>query len=154
MSNNTAPIVEVTAEQESRFTEVFNLFDKNKDGTISQKELKDVMTELGQVISDKEVDDMIASVDINKDGVINLTEFMQMMSLSNCDKMDFHVELKEAFAAFDKNSDGVISPDELRKMMKQLGEPMSDEAIDEMVGSLDMNGDGLINFEEFVKMLQ
>ena len=42
---------------------------------------------------------------------------------------------------------------ELRFVMKNIGEKMSDEEIEEMITEADIDGDGQINYEEFVKLM-
>lgn len=47
------------------------VFDKNNDGMISSKELRHVMTNLGEKLSEEEVDDMIKEADLDGDGMVN-----------------------------------------------------------------------------------
>lgn len=47
------------------------VFDKNNDGLISSTELRHVMTNLGERLSDEEVDDMIKEADTDGDGMVN-----------------------------------------------------------------------------------
>jgi len=47
------------------------VFDKNNDGLISSVELRHVMTNLGEKLSDEEVDDMIKEADLDGDGMVN-----------------------------------------------------------------------------------
>lgn len=47
------------------------VFDKNNDGLISSTELRHVMTNLGERLSDAEVDDMIKEADSDGDGMVN-----------------------------------------------------------------------------------
>ena len=37
--------------------------------------------------------------------------------------------------------------------MKNLGEKMADEEVDEMIRKVDVDGDGHINYEEFFKVM-
>lgn len=47
------------------------VFDKNNDGLISSTELRHVMTNLGERLSEEEVDDMIKEADSDGDGMVN-----------------------------------------------------------------------------------
>lgn len=47
------------------------VFDKNNDGLISSVELRHVMTNLGEKLSEEEVDDMIKEADLDGDGMVN-----------------------------------------------------------------------------------
>lgn len=59
--------------------EMFKLFDANGNGTISKEELKEAMKKLGEPLSEKELNDLIAAHDKNGDGVIDYKEFTSMM---------------------------------------------------------------------------
>lgn len=69
---------EVKIEEQLR--KAFKVFDKNGDGLISAKELKEVMMNLGEKMSEDEVIDMIAEADLDGDGVIDYEEFIVMMT--------------------------------------------------------------------------
>ncbi|KAJ8895211.1 hypothetical protein PR048_000536 [Dryococelus australis] len=59
------------AESGEELREAFRVFDKNNDGLISSTELRHVMTNLGEKLSDEEVDDMIREADLDGDGMVN-----------------------------------------------------------------------------------
>ncbi|KAJ2449340.1 hypothetical protein EV183_004949 [Coemansia sp. RSA 2336] len=67
-------------EEEDDLVMSFKMFDKNGDGSISREELKEVMKSLGEDLSEKEIDDMLAEADVNNDNVISFEEFRAMMS--------------------------------------------------------------------------
>ena len=48
-------------------------------------------------------------------------------------------ELKKAFEVMDTNKDGVVTRDELSTLLKNLGENVSDDVIDEMIKIADEN---------------
>jgi len=58
----------------------FDVFDKDKSGSISRDELKSLMDSLGQKLSESELDQIMNTVDENNDGEISFQEFKQMMS--------------------------------------------------------------------------
>lgn len=47
------------------------MFDKDKDGYISAGELRYVMTNLGEKLTDEEVQEMIKEADLDGDGLVN-----------------------------------------------------------------------------------
>lgn len=47
------------------------MFDRNGDGFISPQEIKLAITSLGEQLTDKELEDMIAMADTNGDGKIS-----------------------------------------------------------------------------------
>ena len=58
--------------------EAFRTFDTDHSGTISADELKHVLTNLDEKVTEEEVDEMIAEADIDGDGQINYEEFMKI----------------------------------------------------------------------------
>ncbi|XP_046679019.1 neo-calmodulin-like isoform X2 [Homalodisca vitripennis] len=68
------------ADGEDELREAFRVFDKNNDGLISSTELRHVMTNLGEKLSDEEVDDMIKEADLDGDGMVNYDEFVTILT--------------------------------------------------------------------------
>mmetsp|Transcript_924 Transcript_924/g.1194 ORF Transcript_924/g.1194 Transcript_924/m.1194 type:complete len:128 (+) Transcript_924:2-385(+) len=126
------------------------MFDTNGDGTIEAKELRMVMKQLGHNLSNKEVMEMIGSVDDNSDGSIDFDEFVQLMG----SRSDPDQELREAFDVFDTDKNGSISRSELKGLMVKLGQNLSDAELDAMMTMVDSDGDGEISFEEFKEMME
>lgn len=58
---------------------VFSLFDDDSSGAISFKNLKRVATELGENLTDEELQEMIDEADRDGDGLINEEEFYRVM---------------------------------------------------------------------------
>ena len=53
--------------------------DTEGNGFISAAELRHIMTNLGEKLTDEEVDEMIRDADIDGDGQINYEEFVKVM---------------------------------------------------------------------------
>ena len=136
----------------TEFKEAFEIFDKDKDGYITTKELGDIMKNLGQTPSEAELQDMINEVDIDGNGTIDFKEFLGLMARKMRDA-DTEEELIEAFKVFDRDGNGFITSHELRNIMNSLGEGLSPEEIEEMIKEADLDNDGQIDYEEFVKMM-
>merc|ERR1719297_201644 len=71
--------------QRAEIEQTFKVFDKNGDGKITFDELKEVLTQLGENVTDKDVADMIKEADTNGDGVIDFEEFKIMMTAGHDD---------------------------------------------------------------------
>ncbi|CAF0905883.1 unnamed protein product [Rotaria sordida] len=65
---------------EDNLKDAFNLFDQNDDGFIEAKDLREIMTNLGEKITDEDIDEMIREADIDKDFKVNFYEFQRIMS--------------------------------------------------------------------------
>ncbi|KAL9458510.1 hypothetical protein AB3S75_007386 [Citrus x aurantiifolia] len=66
-------------DSEEELKEAFRVFDKDQNGFISAAELRHVMTNLGEKLTDEEVDEMIREADVDGDGQINYEEFVKVM---------------------------------------------------------------------------
>lgn len=62
----------------------FRLFDDDKTGKITFKNLKRVAIELGEDLSDEELLEMISQLDEDGDGQISLEEFIKLFKNMSC----------------------------------------------------------------------
>ena len=143
---------QLTEEQMAEFKEIFFLFDKDSEGTITTKELGTLMRSLDQNPTEAELQDMINEVDADGNGTLDFHEFLSLMTMKMKDH-DTEEELKEAFRVFNPDGTGLISAAELRQVMVSLGEKYTDEEVDEMIREADLDGDERISYEEFVRMM-
>lgn len=67
-------------DSEAEIREAFKVFDKDGKGFITAVDLRHVMTNLGEKMTDEEVNEMIREVDVDRDGQINYEEFVVMMT--------------------------------------------------------------------------
>jgi len=138
--------------QHAEFKEAFDEFDKDGSGTISNKELLQVMRSIGQNPTEDEILEMVMETDLNGDGTIDFQEFVEMMKKksSETDQME---SLKEAFKIFDKNKNGYIEAKELKSVTTTLGSMLTEEEFDTFWAEADVNNDGKLDYEEFIKIM-
>jgi calmodulin len=60
--------------------EAFTVFDKNGSGQVNFSELKHVLMNMGEKLSETEVDEMIREADTDGDGSISFDEFLAMFN--------------------------------------------------------------------------
>ncbi|KAF5180006.1 Calmodulin [Thalictrum thalictroides] len=156
LSLSSTNMMKTTAQTETQQIEelkhVFQKFDVNGDGKISQSELGSIMGSLGHSATEEELKTMIEEVDSDGDGFIDLNEFIEL-NTNGVDSAKILDDLKNAFVIFDMDGNGSISPEELQKVMRSLGETCSMDECRKMISGVDVDGDGMINFEEFKVMM-
>ncbi|KAF5742007.1 calcium-binding family protein [Tripterygium wilfordii] len=164
ITNTTSQVIsdKERSSSTSELKRVFATFDKDGDGFITKKELKESLKNLRIMVSEHEVEELVTKVDSNGDGLIDFDEFCIL-----CDESSFlgkesgdqkgggEGDLKEAFDVFDKDKDGLISVEELGSVLDSLGlkEGRKIEDCQEMIRKVDMDGDGMVNFDEFKMMM-
>ena len=66
-------------DTEQEIINAFRVFDKDGNGLISKAELTNIMSILGDTLTNEEIDEMIIEADVDGDGFINYEEFVRMM---------------------------------------------------------------------------
>lgn len=59
--------------------EAFKIFDRDGNGYIDAKELKHVVTRMGEVLTTAEADEFMKEADLDGDGKLDYNEFVTMM---------------------------------------------------------------------------
>lgn len=137
---------------EEELEQVFKKFDANGDGRICADELGSIMRSLGHEATAEELRTMIAEVDSDGDGFIDLEEFIEL-NTKGIDHDEVLENLKHAFEVFDIDKNGMISAEELQNVLKSLGEECTFDDCRKMISGVDSDGKGSINFEEFKVMM-
>lgn len=141
---------------------VFNLFDRDGDGTISAEELEEKLRAVyGKKFKfqSREIRTMIKAVDADGNGTIDFDEFLSMMGVDRkrgtrrVGARDGRSELKEAFDVFDADGDGSITKVEVARVMSAVGIDIDAKTLDLMVRVVDTDGNGEIDFDEFVALM-
>jgi calmodulin len=145
--------LQLTPEQISGFREAFLSYDENGDGKITGDELGPLLRCLGQNPSEAELYDMINEVDLEGNGVITFDEFLYMVN-RQIREGDTEEEVLDAFKLFDRDGDGKITSAELAHIMKNLGEPLSQREVDQLIATADPNNEGFVDFAAFVHLIK
>jgi calcium-dependent protein kinase len=106
--------------KKEELAKVFKAFDKNGDGKLSMDEVKQgYLDHYGKIMSDEEVETMFNSVDADKSGFIDYTEFI--VATVNSEEFNSNEFLQAAFKLFDKDGSGSISGDEIKAVLGFTG---------------------------------
>ncbi|XP_046560982.1 calmodulin-1-like [Haliotis rubra] len=132
------------------FHTTFRLMDRDKSGSISHEEFKEVVAKSKTRSTDQEIRDMIAKADLDNSGSIEFEEFAEMMAMKYKENKAWECEIRETFKCFDTNKDGFICRRELREGMKSISErPLTDAELDDIIRTADKDGDGFLSLKEF-----
>ena len=90
------------------------------------------MNSLGQYPSDDDLLDMINDDDIDRNGTIDLDEFVTLMAkqMQDVDDDEKEEEFRDWFEVFDDDGNGWITAKELNHHMTNVGEKLSDDQVD------------------------
>ncbi|ODM92788.1 Calcium-binding protein E63-1 [Orchesella cincta] len=126
----------------------FRLLDRNKDGRISVSEFQLMLRNFGITVPDEMVQEFINSKSRSGAGSLTEQDFVAWVGSSVAAiPDDASKDLMAAFRVFDKDGNGFITREELKEAMEMIGEPVTDEDIDNMITMADLNKDGKIDYE-------
>ncbi|KAH7300984.1 hypothetical protein KP509_23G006700 [Ceratopteris richardii] len=136
--------------------EVFAQFDANGDGKISAEELRSVLSSLGEDVTREEAALMVADIDSDGDGFIDLAEFVEMNRALQAASTD-EEEMAAAFAIFDLRKDGKIRAEDLQQVLVRMGRAGSQlcsiEECRRMISGVDRKGLGHVDYDDFKRMM-
>ncbi|EJT46896.1 myosin, light chain 2, 20 kDa [Trichosporon asahii var. asahii CBS 2479] len=149
-----------TPQQVKQFKEAFNMMDQDGDGRVDEKDLRAMLTNLGQTPTPTLLDGLLSSrpggaaaTDEEKASGINFTQFLAMMG-ERLLSLDEEHDMLEAFACFDDGDKGYVMVDEVRPVLKEMGDRMTDEEIDRLFSGPFTDRQGRFNYVEWAKVLR
>ena len=143
--------LDIPEDKINEYKEAFDMFDKDKSGTISAVEITKIMKNFGNPVSKKEVERMIAEIDTSGDGELDFEEFVTLMqrNISYIEESEEDLVLR-AFKSFDKDHDGKITNYEFRYILTQLGDKFTEEECDTLFKECDLDNDGVLVYQDFI----
>uniref|UniRef100_A0AC35U4C1 EF-hand domain-containing protein n=1 Tax=Rhabditophanes sp. KR3021 TaxID=114890 RepID=A0AC35U4C1_9BILA len=131
------------------FKEAFGIMDQNKDGIIDKSDLKDLYASMGQIASDKQIEDMIKEAP----GPINFTVFLTLFG-ERLTGTDPEPTIVGAFQMFDKKDSGKLTEDELLKILRnKRGDPLDEEEIKAMYKGKPPIEGGMVDYKAFAHLI-
>ena len=98
-------------------------------------------------MEDSEIDELIKEVDIKGNGMINYSEFIAATIKTK--EVLTEARLWAIFKQFDSDNSESITVKNLKEAFANLGKPLSDADIKDILMKDDVKKDGKISFEEF-----
>lgn len=135
----------LSTEDRDELRELFLKFDEQKDGTITHKQMKQILEDLYHIDS-VEAEAVFRSMDTDHDDTIAYSEFLAA-SLQGRVKV-YEDVLRRTFQTFDRDESGFIGTDDLQSV---LGEHFEGADAKQLISEADTNGDGRIDYDEFLQ---
>ena len=131
---------------------VFDMFDKDKDGLISIKQLGDIMRILGAAPSKIELDNLIYNLESNNNNLISFDNFIILLK-NKLENQDSEEDIINEFRKLDKKNNGKINENDLRNLMSKYENPLSNEEIEEIIKEANVDSNNEIDYINFTKIL-
>ena len=146
----------VLKEERKDLEKQFKEWDKNGDGVLSRDEIIEGYKKTYGFVDEGEIDNMISSIDLDGNGVIDYNEFLTCTM--NKEKILNNDNLEICFKAFDSDNSGKISLDEISAIFnsgdKEKINKEELEVFKKIIKDADENGDGEISFKEFKDLMR
>ncbi|CAD8058667.1 unnamed protein product [Paramecium sonneborni] len=130
--------------------EAFDQFDTDNKGTISTKELANILKYLGQDPTDEELDNYMKELDPESAGTIDFMSMMKVLTkaVKDDDTID---ELMASFRVFDVDNTGTIPTAEMRYILMEMGEKMTAQDVKDILKEMDPDDNGMCKYVDYVK---
>lgn len=128
--------------------EGFQIMDRDKDGILNKEDLRSIFDEIGRIISDDEISEMLGEAD----GPVNFTMFLNMFAEKNKGEVDDDEVIKKAFLAY-SNEEGFVDCDNFRHALMTWGDKYSAAEVDDTFQHLPIDDDNQIDVDELISML-
>jgi Ca2+-binding EF-hand superfamily protein len=132
-------------EQVAMYKDCFKLMDMDKDGTISKNDLRAAFDNVGKLMDESELEEMLGEVGgaCTFDNMIKM--FQDKMAGGTNDPDDLIVA---AFKAFD--TDGKINAEMFRHALLKFGDKFSSAEVDDIFGEFELDDDGFYETKQVI----
>merc|ERR1712079_574069 len=134
-----------SAEQLEMYKECFKLMDINKDGTIDKNDLRGAFDNVGKLMTEDELDEMLGEVGgaCNYDNMVKM--FQTKMAGEGNDPDDLIVQ---AFKAYD--IEGKIDAGMFKHALMTWGDKFSASEVDDIFGEFEIDEDNMIKSKDVI----
>merc|ERR1712210_306993 len=130
-------------EQVQMYKDCFKLMDINKDGTLDKNDLRGAFDNIGVLMSESELDDLMGEVGgpCNVQGMVDM--FQSKLAGDGNDPDDLIIQ---AFSAYDK--DGKIDVKMFQHALSTWGDKMTKAEIDDIFNEFEVDEDYMVKTKE------
>lgn len=136
-----------STQQVAEFKEGFSMMDKDKDGILGKEDLRATWDQVGKLVTDKELEDMLAEAP----GPVNFTQLLSLFANRMSGGADDDQTVREAFMAFDEN--GKIDSAKLKHALLSWGDKFTAKEVADAFDAMDIDRNGMIDTEDLIQML-
>uniref|UniRef100_A0A224XWY0 Putative myosin regulatory light chain 2 n=1 Tax=Panstrongylus lignarius TaxID=156445 RepID=A0A224XWY0_9HEMI len=136
-----------TEFQVAEFKEGFSLMDKDKDGILGKEDLRATWDQVGKLVTDKELDEMLGEAP----GPVNFTQLLTLFAQRMSGGSDPDDVIRTAFKAFDK--EGLINSEDLKHALLTWGDKFTKKEVNDAFDAMDIDNQGMIDTEALIQML-
>jgi calcium-dependent protein kinase len=152
------PVQPIAPEARAHLDAVVGLFkdlDVDASGSVSMDELASGLGRLGYDLDSDEIEQLVKRMDGNRDGVLNLDEFVAgLVDWGELQEdSQWAIWVSHAFNRLDRNGDGFISLSSIEELLAQEDDLERRLEARSMLREADANGDGRVSREEFAELL-
>lgn len=142
-------MTDLTEEQIIEFKDAFCLFDQEGDGKVGKAQVPDILRSVGLNPMKHDVDKVKESLKSSKNKRVAFEEFLSLYVPLAKKQTGSEEEFVQALRHFDRELNGRISAAELRRMLTGLGDKLTEEQADVIVGLHEKKG--LVDYEKLVQ---
>ncbi|XP_017000444.2 calmodulin-like [Drosophila takahashii] len=142
---------EISGPRLSNYKHSYSQLNRNERGVITIKELGAMIRSLGENPTERELEDILKTSDVDGNGEIDFKDYCFVMArFENQEER----EMCQLFKMFDRDCDGLITESELIQLIQITDFQADKKIIMHMLRERHSNGDGLISFTEFRDMIR
>ena len=140
---------DLTQEQVQMLQKAFDMFDREKKGSIATHMMSTILRTLGQTFEEADLEILLSEIDADGSGQLEFEEFLALCArfLVEEDAEAMQEELREAFRLYDKEGNGYIKTADLREILRALDDKLNNDELDEMIAEIDTDGSGTVDFD-------
>ncbi|KAJ1285543.1 hypothetical protein BS78_03G287500 [Paspalum vaginatum] len=131
--------------------EIFRHFDRDMDGRISGRELREFFASMGD--GGLALGQGLGGLEDGSDLMLGFDDFVRIVE-NKAGEEEQREDLRRAFEAFEAvKGSGRITPRGLQRVLSQLGDEPSVAECEAMIRAYDDDGDGELDFHDFNRMM-